>query len=207
LLARPTGPSALSIEPENVPGSPAVNYGAEIQVTKFFHSFGVTANYTYTHSAITTQEIYLQSTATGEVNTYQNVTRPLQGQAANVGNVALLYKNPKLGLDAQLAEQYTGRRIFLLSGYVGLDYWQKASDLLSFSIEKRLVKRLSIYAKINNLLNSPNIVELDYSNRLFTNPSNPIYYLPYQNLKDGKTLVESSYYGRNYLLGIKYKLD
>jgi len=207
LLARPNGPSAVDIEPENVPGSPAVNYGAEIQVTKYFHYFGVTANYTYTHSAITTQEIYLTPTANGEVNTAVNVTRPLQGQASSVGNIALVYKNPKLGLDAQLGDQYTGRHISLLSGYVGLDYWQKAISLSSFSIEKRLYKYLSIYAKANNLLNSPALVELNYSNSKFTNTSTPAFYLPYQNLKDGKALVESSYYGRNYLIGIKYKLD
>jgi len=105
----------------------ATNYGAEAVFTKFFGVFGVSANYTYTHSRVTTtKRLYTFVQGTG--NTQQNVsqTRPLQGQANHVGNVSLLYKDPRLGLDVQLAFAYTGDRIDQVSPYYGLDIWQKA---------------------------------------------------------------------------------
>jgi outer membrane cobalamin receptor len=207
VLGALTGPSNLSLGPQNLP-NPATNYGFEFVVTKYFHYFGVTANYTYTHSSVTVPSEYL-GVDSSHVQHIYNVTetRPLQGQAAHVGNIALIYKNPKLGLDVQLGEQYTGRHITIAYGFKGLDYWQRGLVLSSFSAEKRIVKHLFVYAKINNLLNSKSIVEMNVSNSSFNNPANPSYYLPYQNQKDGKTLVESSSYGRNYLIGIRYKID
>ncbi len=206
LLARPTGPSNLAIQPQNLSGN-AANYGAELQVTKFFHYFGISANYTYTHSSIKDTVLYLQKTTAGEVTNSVTETRPLQGQAEHIGNLSFIYKNPKLGLDAQIAEQYTGRHIYLLAQYEGLAYWQKATEFTSLSIEKRIVKGLSAYAKVNNLLNTPVIVELNYANSKIQNPAVPSSWLPYQNLKDGKTLVEKTQYGQSYLVGIRYKFD
>ncbi len=209
-LTTPTGPSNVVIQPNNLPNA-ATNYGAEVVITKYFHYFGVTANYTYTHSAVTVPSLYLGDTAASPKpvqHTYHvTETRPLQGQAAHVGNIALIYKNPKMGLDLQLGEQYTGRHIVIAYGYQGLDYWQRGLLTSSFSGEKRIVKHVSLYVKVNNLLNTKTIIEQNVSNSTFNNPANPLYYLPYQNQKDGKTLVESSTYGRNYLVGIRYKLD
>jgi len=208
-LTRPST-SNSDLMPVNLP-NPATNYGAEIVITKYFHYFGITANYTYTHSAVTLPALFLGDSTTGGKtvqNTYtRSETRPLQGQAAHVGNIALIYKNPKLGLDLQLGEQYTGRHIALAYNYVGLDYWQRGLIVSSFSGEKRLAKHLSLYIKINNLFNTKSVIEQNVSNSTFNNPSNSSYYLPYQNQKDGKTLVETSTYGRNYLVGIRYKLD
>ena len=206
-LTNPTGVSSTAIEPTNLP-NPAVNYGAEIVVTKYFHYFGITGNYTYTHSSVTVPSKYLGEDSSHHQYTYNvTETRPLQGQAAHIGNLALIYKNPKLGLDLQLSEQYTGRNIYLAYPYQGLDYWQRGIFLSSFSGEKRIAKHLSVYIKVNNLLNTKSIIEMNYSNSVFNNPATPSYYLPYQNQKDGKVMVESSSYGRSYLAGIRYKLD
>ncbi len=205
-----TGTSAQALQPNNLP-NPAVNYGAEIVITKYFHYFGITANYTFTYSSVTVPSDYLGDSTVGTktyFHTYvRTETRPLQGQAAHVGNIALIYKNPKLGLELQLGEQYTGRHIAIANGYQGLDYWQRGLLVSSFSGEKRIIKRLSVYVKINNLLNTKSIMEQNVSNSSFNNINIPSFYLPYQNQKDGKTLVESSTYGRNYLVGIRYKFD
>ncbi|MDR3679234.1 MAG: TonB-dependent receptor [Flavipsychrobacter sp.] len=205
LLARPTGPSAVDIQPTNLPGT-ATNYGAEFQITKYFHYFGINANYTYTHSAITDTVQYLQPSSTGQKITSVTETRPLQGQAAHVANLSFIYKNPKLGLDAQINEQYTGRHIYLTAQFAGLAYWQKATFLTSLSVEKRVAKKLFAYAKVNNLLNTPVLIEIKYPNNKLQN-SAPSSWLPYQNLKDGQTLVEKTKYGQNYLVGIRYKFD
>ena len=206
-LVNPTGPSAVYLQPTNLP-NPAINYGAEAVVTKYFHYFGVTGNYTYTHSSVTVPSKYLGLDSSHLQHTYNvTETRPLQGQAAHIGNLALIYKNPKVGLDLQLGEQYTGRHIAIASSFQNLDYWQKGTFLSSFSAEKTIIKHLSVYVKVNNLLNSKSILEMNVSNSTFNNPANTLYYLPYQNQKDGKVLVETSSYGRNYLIGIRYKLD
>jgi len=206
-IVRPGGPSAADLQPNNL-GSNAINYGAELQVVKYFHYFGVSANYTYTHSAVTSQKLsYINKPGVGDTTVYVSETRPLQGQAAHVANLALIYKNPKMGLDAKLSWQYTGRQIALLSPYVGLDYYQKAISFLDFSCEKRIAKHIAVYAKVNNILNAKKIVELDVSNKQFTNPATPALLLPYQNLPDGNTLVEKSNYGQNYLVGIRFKMD
>ena len=124
-----------------------------------------------------------------------------------MGNLSAFYKNPVIGFDAQLSAQYTGRHIALLSEFVGLDYYQKGTTYLDFSCEKRIAKRLSVYAKLHNLLNTATILELNVSNAEFTNAKNPALELPYQNLADGKTLVEKTNFGRNYLFGLRYKLN
>ncbi len=201
-----TGPSAQAIQPQNVPSN-AVNFGLELQATKFFHYFGIQGNYTYTHSAITLPVIYLEDSSGKTKRDPVSTTRPLQGQAAHIGNLAVIYKNPKIGFDANLSLQYTGRHITLASGFQGLDYWQKGTTFLDFSCEKRIVKHLFVYAKVQNILNSKTIVEMEESNKIFKDPAVASNYFNYQNLKDGKTLVEQTQIGRNYLVGIRYKFD
>jgi TonB-dependent receptor len=209
-----SGPSALDIVPRNPNGtdstaSRATNFGLELQVTKFFHYFGVSFNYTYTNSSIHAVVIDYHNDPVS--NTYKKtpveVTRPLQGQSAHIGNLSLLYKNPVMGLDAQLALAYTGEKIAFVSNFKDLNYWQKALMLLDFSVEKRITKGISIYAKLNNLLNTATIVELrqDKTRFVSTAPGN-YYQLPYQDLPNS-VIVRKELFGRNYLVGIRFKLN
>jgi outer membrane cobalamin receptor len=205
LAPKPGKASAGELMPQNVSDKPATNYGAEIVIAKYFHYFGVSANYTYTNSSITTTKLSrLRDSATGQIKNFTvSDTRPLQGQSAHVANLALIYKNPTIGFDAHLSWVYTGRRIAFLSAYEGLDYWQRATSFFDFSCEKRIVKHISVYAKVNNILNTSVIMELMKSKEPFITGT---YQLPYQTLKSN-TLVEKDSYGRNYLIGIRYKLD
>ena len=72
-----TGTSAQGIKPVNDTNN-AINYGAELVLTKYFHYFGVSANYTYTHSAITVPELYYGALNTSPVATTE--TRPQQAR-------------------------------------------------------------------------------------------------------------------------------
>ncbi|PSL47961.1 TonB-dependent receptor [Chitinophaga niastensis] len=150
------GPSALVIEAQNT--NKATNFGFEAVYTKYIGKFGISANYTYTHSEVTTPKFTkyydkaLAQTQTGSTTQ----TRPLQGQANHVGNVSLLYKNPKIGLDIQIAFSYTGDRITQVSAWNNLDIWQKPYTQLDFSLEKSLSKHFYFFTKINNLTNSAN---------------------------------------------------
>jgi len=142
--------------------------------------------------------------SSGNLNNYSvSVTRPLQGQSAHVANIAFIYKNPASGFDAYLSWVYTGRHIAFLSAFEGLDYWQRATSFFDLSCEKKIKKKLSVYAKVNNILNTPVIIELLKSKEQFVTGN---YQLPYQTLPNS-TLVEKDYYGRNYLIGIRYKMD
>lgn len=75
----------------------ARNMGLELDVIKYIRHFGVKANYTYTHSSITTKkELYTAK----NVITMVDQTRPLVNQAAHTANLSLLYKDTQHGWNA-----------------------------------------------------------------------------------------------------------
>ena len=135
----------LYLEPVNNPTA-AQNYGAEFAFTKYWGNFGVTGNYTYTHSAVTS----LKQSYIGPVNE----TRPLQGQTDHIVNVSLLYKNVKKGFFAQLAYEYQGKTLAQVSFYYQSDYYQQPMNTLAFSLEKDIHKHFTLFGKFNNLLNT-----------------------------------------------------
>jgi outer membrane receptor protein involved in Fe transport len=197
------GPSSLYIKPQNT--DEATNYGAEVVFTKYWGIFGVSANYTYTHSEVTTAKRYYTKTAAGVQTLNVSQTRPLQGQANHVGNASLLLKNPRWGLDAQLALSYTGDRIVQVSPYYGLDIWAKPIAQLDLSLEKRITRRLVIFGKINNLTNAPNkeYIKFPYSVVNSTLPSG--YTVPFQDAGSNYTVAQKDIYKISYLGGIRFK--
>jgi len=197
------GATTLTLIPQNA--GRATNYGFEAVYTKYFGPIGIVANYTYTKSQITSDKLYSYSApGVGTTSRIQSETRPLQGQSDHVGNLALIYKNPKLGLDAQIAFVYTGARISIVSPYYGLDYWQEPTKQLDFSIEKKFLKRFSIYSKINNLTNTPFVLDLHQSYNDYVAPGNRPLNL--QTDPANKIIVQKDYFKPNYLFGIRYKL-
>lgn len=177
----------------------AHNYGAEIVLTKYIDHFGLSLNYTFTRSQITTDKGYYGDNGKGEILTVTvPQTRPLQGQSMHVANVSLLYKNPKIGLDVQLSSVYTGKRILQLSPYYGLDYWQQPVVTLDFSTEKTILKNFSVFVKLNNLLDMPVKVLIEKKN----DTQNRI---PLQAYPD-YYLVQNDRFGQSGLIGFRYKL-
>ncbi|HTC00563.1 MAG TPA: TonB-dependent receptor [Ferruginibacter sp.] len=197
--------SSLIITPGNPP-SGATNYGFEAVFTKYFGKFGIAANYTYTNSRVTTTKLlYYKSPATlQDTTSYTTQTRPLQGQAANIGNISLLYKNQELGLDVQLALAYTGDFISQVSPYYNQDYWQKAYTQLDFSMEKKLGKHFAFFAKVNNLLNSQHKEFLKFSVSQ-TSAGNGNIPIAFQDKTQGTTIVQRDITNTNFLAGFKYK--
>jgi len=196
-----TGTSSQAIQPQNYGN--AVNLGFEMLLTKYIGKFGIRANYTFTNSEITTaKKLYYRDGNGSLTSTLVNQTRPLQGQSAHIGNFSLLFKDSKNGLDAQLAFVYTGRRISQLSPFYGLDYWQRGILQLDFSAEKRIHKKLFLYTKITNLLNSPLVVEVLLPNTYRTGRQQ----IPIQD-NDNSIVVQRDYYYQTYLLGIRYKIN
>ncbi len=191
-----TGTSSATLQPRNF--GTATNYGFEITLIKYYGKFGVSTNYTYTNSKITTSKLFYNESFVAEQTTQ---TRPLQGQSPHIANAALIYKNQKSGLDVKLALTYTGRRITFVSPYKDLDYWQKGTTQLDFSLQKKFYKHFILYAKISNLLNTPVLIQILQPNIYTTGK----FALPEQNRKDRVT-VQKDYYGQNFTFGIRYKL-
>lgn len=176
----------------------AKNYGLEIDYIKYVKQFGIKANYTYTHSRITTTKSRRIRNESGDLETINvEQTRPLYGQSAHVANLSVLYKNQQNGLDAQLAGGYTGDRINTVSQFIDNDLWQKGFIQMDASLEKTFRNGLGVFVKANNLLNTPMEV---YINNV--NASNAR--IPNQDLP-GKTLIRRDRYQRSYLLGVRYK--
>jgi TonB-dependent receptor len=196
-VLQPGGSGAtLFLEPENLGN--AHNYGVELEARKFFGNIGLSANYTFTQSQITTpKSIDVQNV--GVATRLQ--TRPLQGQATHVGNFSLLYKDQKIGLDAQLSLAYTGERIAFVSQYYDLDTWEKASTYLDFSAQKQLGKHFIIFIKANNLLNTPYQLFIKQDNS--SNYSGLLKYA-HQESPNYTTVEYDQYYAR-YNLGVRFR--
>jgi TonB-dependent receptor len=189
--------------PENF--GTATNYGIEIDAVKYFSSFGFKANYTYTHSAITTTKLfnYTDANSGSSANILtKNIeqTRPLYGQSPSVANLSLLYKDGKRGWDAQLTGAYTGERLYAVSRYYNNDQWQKESIQLDASVEKKCGKTFSFFAKAGNLLNSPMIVYLKQVN----SANDKVTEL---QLCNGGTLVRKDRYGVQFQMGFRLRFE
>lgn len=172
----------------------AKNYGLEIDVVKYIRHFGVKANYTYTHSTITTTKRHYIAK-----NQVENIdqTRPLINQAPHTANLSLLYKDTQRGWNGQLAAAYTGTRLVLVSPYYNSDEWEKHYFSLDLSGEKTFKHGISVFVKANNLLNQKREVFLKTVNEFnSTIPGQPT----------DRTIVGTYKYGRTYLLGVRVNL-
>ena len=175
----------------------ATNYGFEFVYEKYIQQFGLKLNYTYTNSSITTTKIETFNNLM--IEPAPSETRPLQGQSAHIANAALLYKNIKKGIDMQLAWQFTGKRISLVSPYYGFDQWQKAMNMFDFSAEKKFKKNFGLFLKVQNLLNTPDEFYVK-------KPVSNTYAVPFEVSGSAETLSKRNYYGRNYQIGFRYLL-
>lgn len=176
----------------------ATNYGFEFDFTKYIKSFGVRFFYTYTNSSITTDKIVRFRDENGNLTSrIEEQTRPLQGQSAHISNFSLLYKNQKLGTDAQLSTVYTGRRIIGVSPFLDNDIWQRAFVQMDFSFEQRIAPGIVVYTKINNLLNTPLLAEILLPNTFNAEQA------PYWDASEA-TRIWEDYYFQTYLIGMKF---
>jgi TonB-dependent receptor len=163
--------------------------GFELTGIYFIRNFGVSANYTFTLSQVTTSKYYYVTNRDKKGNDSireltKNETRPLQGQSKHIGNLSFIYRDVKIGFHAQLSFVFTGSRLENLSPFYAQDYYTKDYYTLDFSAEQKLNKHFLIFTKITNILNTP-----------------------YQLQTKGGVLAEKDYYGRFLQLGLKYRFN
>jgi outer membrane cobalamin receptor len=195
-------------QPINPGTGAATNFGFEWVGVKFFGPFGLSTNYTFTQSRITTTKARSATPDDSRVAVAQ--ARPLQGQAKHVANASLLYKNPRSGLDVQLAYVYTGARIVQVGQFLGLDYWQRAQSQLDFSAEQRLTKAdkrfsLTAYVKVQNILNTPYQVDILASGAPEQPGAPAVARYPFQDRADRVSVVNQTYRAY-YLAGLRFRL-
>lgn len=140
------GGGVYRVEPLN--SNPATNFGAEASFTQYWGRFGITGNYTYTHSKISSAELSPQGDTVYPV-------RPMQGQSVHIGNLSLLYKDTRHGAFAQISYQYQGTTLAETGKYAGADFYQRPMNTLAVSGEKDIHKHFTVFGKFNNLLNTP----------------------------------------------------
>ena len=174
----------------------AKNMGFEIDIIKYIRHFGLKANYTYTHSRITTSKREYQE-GSAEYKTGVTQTRPLVNQAPHTANLSLLYKDTNHGWNGQLAASYTGTKLALVSPFKDADQWDKAMFGLDLSAEKQFKNGFSVFLKANNLLDAKRERYLKTVNK-----DN----LEYEGQRSDRTIVGTYRYGRTFLLGVRYKL-
>jgi hypothetical protein len=212
-VVRGIGPSSTIEKPINVGGdsNPVINYGFEFAAIKYFKKFGISANYTYTHSAITVvEDLYYNSVGNSlPLHSYPSETRPLQGQAAHIANLSLIYKEPKIGFQIQVSGVYTGKSIADVSGEYEMDLWQMPMVRLDASFEKKLSKKnkLFLYGKANNLLNTPVVLKM-FPPYAYQNTPGNYEWVPNQDVSNGSLssiIVRKEYFGQTYLIGFRYK--
>ena len=172
-----------------------------------WHHFAVSANYTYTNSQVTTAKLLYYNLPNGQAtNKSENETLPLQGQANNIGNLSVDYIDAPSGLRIRLSAVYTGKLIAIDNPDYGLDQWAMPMTRLDLSFDKKISKKynITLYGKVNNLLNTPYEIRLlDPIPSIYTN-SSLLSYIPNQTTT-ASVLVLKELYGQTYLLGIRYK--
>ncbi len=132
----------------------ATVYGGEIVYSKYYGNIGITGNYTYIYSEISSPKFYTDFAAQTTVTRLQK--RPLQGQTNSTINVSLLYKNDKRKIFAQLAYEYIGKTLARVYPIYNYDYYQSPQSFLALSAEKQLRNpHFTAFGKFNNLLNTP----------------------------------------------------
>ena len=172
----------------------ADNMGAEIDVLKYFRKFGIKANYTFTHSRITTEKRIM---AGNEIQTRRQ-TRPLYGQAAHVANLSLLFKDTDNGWDAQLTGSFIGKRLSDVSNWYDNDIWENDYFRMELSAEKTFGCGVSVFVKATNLLNLPMI---RYYHRGPRTDS-----LDDVDRTGGNVTERKERYGQTVLAGVRFKL-
>lgn len=171
----------------------AQNLGVEVDIMKYFNWFGIKANYTYTHSEITTDKRIMEGS---EVKSIRQ-SRPLFGQAAHVANLSLLFKSTKYGWEGQLAGSYTGKRLSDISNWYEDDIWEDGYMQLDASVEKSFKNGISMFAKASNLLDTPLLRFIQEGPHTSSVNS---------ERKNGNVIERKEWHGQSFMIGIRYKL-
>jgi outer membrane receptor protein involved in Fe transport len=152
-----SNPALPAIIPNNLANATA--FGARLSGrVDILSTLGLEAAYVYTHSAITSDKLSFDRSQGKALQV--PVTRSLQGEPEQAATVALVLSRPAWGTSGRIAFTYTGRLLRQVSLFVGTDHYEEPFPLLDLSVEQRLADDLSVYARLDNLLDATRSVRL-----------------------------------------------
>ncbi|HVU94760.1 MAG TPA: TonB-dependent receptor [Puia sp.] len=180
----------------------AHDYGGELLATRYIGRWGVQGQYTYTYSRLTQATKFVTRAVPGDassdlVTVTRMESRPLQGQSAHLGNLSLMYRAK--GWDARVSAMYTGRRIYSVSGWYGLDYWQRGYTVMDASFGRELGHGWRVFVKTDNLFGTATTVDL-----LRANPDLASGFLPGQERADRITVMRQEVRA-SYFAGVQWR--
>jgi hypothetical protein len=141
--------------------SPAKVYGFEAVISKHLGGFGLSANYSYVFSQITsTKQVTLVDINGDLTQSFLQHTRPLQAQSPQIANVILSYQNKDWGLETNFSYNYTGRRLLAVGLLDGYDTYQDGVGEYDFSCQQKLYDNFNLSIKLINIFNSPAVTEV-----------------------------------------------
>lgn len=172
----------------------ADNAGLELDLQKYWGAFGVKANYTLTISRIATMKRHMDG---GQV-VQRKQTRPLYGQAANVANLSLIYRQTAHRLNIQLTTSYIGKRLADISNWYDNDIWENDYVRLELSGEKAWSSGIKLFVKATNLLNLPMV--------RYINKGPHTDGIPDVDRYRGNITERRERYGQTLIVGLRYNL-
>ena len=144
-----------------VNGDPATVYGTEAVLSKHFGGLGITANYSYVFSQITSTKQVTTEDINGDlIQSFYLEKRPLESQSPQIANVILSYEDKECGTDANLSYNYTGRRLIAVAQLDGFDTYEEGVGQFDFAAEQLLFSNFKINVKLINLFNTPDITDI-----------------------------------------------
>jgi hypothetical protein len=75
------------------------------------------------------------------------------GQAPYVFNSYLIYDNPEIGLEANMAYNISGPKLIILSQSAAPNIYEMPAHRLDFNISKNITKMISVKFAVKNMLN------------------------------------------------------
>ncbi len=144
-------------------GPPATVYGFEAVVTKHLGVFGITGNYTYVVSKISTvKQVTVEDINSGDYTvSHPTETVPLQSQSPQIVNLILSYDNSGWGTKLELAYNYIGKRLRAVAQLDGYDTYEEGAGQLDFSGEQILFFNLKLNVKLTNLTNAQDVIDIE----------------------------------------------
>jgi TonB-dependent receptor len=150
-----------------VNGDPATVYGTEAVLSKHFGDLGITANYSYVFSQITsTKQVTVEDINGDLIQSYYRQNRPLESQSPQIANVILSYENKVWGTSANLSYNYTGRRLIAVAQLDGYDTYQEGVGEFDFAAEQLFFSNFLFNIKLINLFNTPIVTDIPSGNYL-----------------------------------------
>jgi outer membrane receptor protein involved in Fe transport len=138
-------------------------YGVEIEFRKnlgflgdrFWRHLNLATNLAFIRSVYNIPEDELRASQTIDPS-YNQTTRPFQGQAPYIANAALSYVNPERELESTLSFNVSGRRLYSISLAAAPDIYEEPFPLLNFNISKRFANHFQVSLSARNLLDQKN---------------------------------------------------